>query len=52
MLNCKKTMISDILPPPVEVGEDVTNSKSDTQAMETKNFGQTVGGIFYAIENC
>ena len=28
------------------------NSKSDTQAMKTENFGQTVGGIFYAIENC
>ena len=28
------------------------NSKSNTQAMETENFGETVGGIFYAIENC
>ena len=36
----------------LQVGEEVKNSKYDTQALETKNFGQTVGGIFYAIENC
>ena len=24
---------------PLQVGEDVTNSKSDTQAMKTENFG-------------
>ena len=48
-----RTKLAEIgKPPPLQVGEDVTNSKSDTQAMETKNFGQTVGGIFYAIENC
>ena len=34
-----RTKLAEVGKPPLQVGEDVTNSKSDTQAMKTEHFG-------------